>query len=149
MPPDRLNLPPEHLLGDETVAAAASAWTTATEQHDAARRDRVEAEQRELAEAQEADRQADVAALEAGKALPKGKPHEHKARERIEQLTRREQAAATLAARAHAALLEAFDAGQPRLAEHAEHTRSRRWPSTAGPSSSSTRRPRRWPRRTR
>ncbi len=64
-----------------------------------------------------------MAALEAGKALPKGKPHEHKARERIEQLTRREQAAATLAARAHSALLEALDLGQPRLAEHAEHNR--------------------------
>ena len=29
--PDRLSLPPEHLLGDQAVAAAAHAWTTASD----------------------------------------------------------------------------------------------------------------------
>ena len=84
MPETRLSLPPEQLLDDDTVRAALVAWSAADEQHREAAAARVEAEHVELPAALEADRAADVEALEGGKALPSQEAHEAKARQHIE-----------------------------------------------------------------
>jgi hypothetical protein len=69
MPPDhRLHLPPIGLIDDEAVAAAVERWQAAVGEHRQARQNRVECEQAELPAAVEADKAADVAALEAGAA---------------------------------------------------------------------------------
>jgi hypothetical protein len=122
--PARVVLPPPSLLDDSSVHEAVESWQAAASQHEQLRRDRYDLEQRGLPEAIEADRRAGVAALEQGKALPKPKAAaETKVREVIDGLVRREQSAETIKAKAHAALLEVLEAGQPKLAESAAKRR--------------------------
>ena len=119
MPPDRLALPPEHLLDHDGVRAAHAAWREAATRHEKMRRDRIDAEQTQLPAAVERDKAADVEALEQGRKLPVKQANEQKVRDRIADLQRREQAADALRSKAHALLLETLDAEAPKLREQA------------------------------